>query len=213
METSPEFARAAASSFAHKIIRERANIDRISVIAANELRSASVAKGNEAGVDVQAVSETDVQSISEDWLNVFENEAAQMGSEQMQHLFGKILAGEIRQPASYSIKTVKILAQLDNSAATLFRVLCSLATSVPEGNAYRRYDVHVACASGGLAELEAFGLTYGALLLLHEHGLIIADFYNTYVNYSPAVVDRGRTRSPLFTKEQSVYLFQVSTNE
>jgi hypothetical protein len=53
-----------------------------------------------------------------------------MTSEQMKRLFGKILAGEIRHPQSYSIKTVRLVAQLDNRAAELFRVICSLSVSL-----------------------------------------------------------------------------------
>ena len=38
-----------------------------------------------------------IPDITDDWLNAFEQEAVNMSSEHMQKLFGKILAGEIRQ--------------------------------------------------------------------------------------------------------------------
>jgi hypothetical protein len=39
MKTNPEYARAAATKFAHKIIREQVNVDQIAGIAAAELKS------------------------------------------------------------------------------------------------------------------------------------------------------------------------------
>src|SRR6266404_4841979 len=128
MRTDPEYARAAANKFAHKIIRERVNVDQISAIAAANLKSEPLAIAHK--------KEPEAPPISEDWLNAFESEAAQMSSEQMQRLFGEILAGEIRRPASYSIKTIKLMAQLDNRAAALFSLLCSLSISsrVPDSS-------------------------------------------------------------------------------
>jgi hypothetical protein len=127
MQTNPEYARAAATKFAHKIVREQVRVDQVSQIAAAELQSESLPMADE---------EQEARPISEDWLNAFESEAAKMSSGQMQRLFGKILAGEIRRPTSYSIKAVKIMAQLDNSAAALFKQLCSLSISqrVPNSN-------------------------------------------------------------------------------
>jgi hypothetical protein len=122
MKTNPEYARAAATKFAHKIIRERVNVDQIAGIAAAELKSEQSAIAND--------KEPEAPPISEDWLNAFESEAAQISSEQMKNLFAKVLAGEIRRPTSYSIKTIKLMAQLDNRAATLFRLLCSLSISL-----------------------------------------------------------------------------------
>ena len=121
MQTNAEYARAAVAKFGQKILRERVNIDEIVQIAAEELKSVPV--GNEP-------KQPEGPSISDDWLNVFENEAAPMTSEQMKGLLGKILAGEIRRPQSYSIKTVRLVGQLDNRAAELFRVLCSLSVSL-----------------------------------------------------------------------------------
>src|SRR5258705_13301622 len=91
-------------------------------MAADELKSETK--------DAASPNEPEPPPISEDWLNAFESEAAQLSSEQMQRLFGKILAGEIRRPTSYSIKTLKLMAQLDNQAATLFKRFCSLSISL-----------------------------------------------------------------------------------
>lgn len=156
MKVSPDYVFAANAKFSQKIIRERVNVDRISEIAIAELKSESLTTAND--------KEPEAPPISEDWLNVFESEAAQMSSEQMQRLFGKILAGEIRKPMSYSIKTLKLMAQLDNEAATLFRLLCSLSMSTRLPNSNLIFDARVASmGDAGSNSLRAYGLGFTAL--------------------------------------------------
>lgn len=180
MRTDPEFARAAATKFAQKIVRERVNIDQVSLIAAADLKSEPHTHANE--------STPEVPSISDDWLNVFETEAAQMSSEKMQRLFGKILAGEIRRPSSYSIKTVKLMAQLDNCAAELFALACSLSISMRDPKSNAIIDARVVSMGNAASNsLRAFGLGFAELNILHEYGLVISD-YNSYMDYQFAVV-------------------------
>ncbi|MGA7749906.1 MAG: DUF2806 domain-containing protein, partial [Gallionella sp.] len=190
MKINPEYARAAATKYAHKIIRERVNIDQISEIAATDLKSKPfVNKDNK---------DAEVPPICEDWLNAFESEAAQMSSEQMQLLFGKILAGEIRRPMSFSIKTIKLMAQLDNRAAKLFRLLCSLSISLRITNSKIILDARVVSLGGnaGSNSLQAYGLSLDGLNTLQEYGLIISD-YNSYMDYQIAVVHKDRITVPI----------------
>ena len=183
MQTNPEYARAAVAKFGQKILRERANIDQIVQIAAEELKSEPLSNEPE---------QPEASSISDDWLNVFETEAAPMTSEQMKKLFGKILSGEIRRPQSYSIKTIRLVAQVDNRVAALFRLLCSLSVSIRIHNLPNNLnpilDAHVVLmGNAGDNSLRPYGLGFDALNILHEYGLIIAD-YNSYVDYRTAVV-------------------------
>jgi hypothetical protein len=202
MQTNPEYARAAAHKFAHKIIRERVNVDQVSEMAAAELKSKPLAIEND--------KEPEAPTISEDWLNAFEIEAAQMSSEQMQLLFGKILAGEIRKPASYSIKTIKLVAQLDNRAAVLFSLLCSLSISLQIPNLNVIVDARVvSMGNAGLNSLEAYGLNFDQLNILQEYGLIIADC-NSAMDYQSAVAREGRVGLPMiYQKTQWAFLPKV----
>jgi Protein of unknown function (DUF2806) len=189
MRTNPEYARAAATKFAQRIVRERVNIDQVAEVAANDLKSETLGIEND--------KQQEAAPISEDWLNAFESEAAQMSSEQMQRLFGKILAGEIRRPTSYSIKTIKLMSQLDNRAAALFSLLCSISISsrVPNSNAIIDARV-VSMGNAGSNSLQAYGLGFDALNVLQEYGLIISDF-NSYMDYRTAVVHENRIMLPL----------------
>jgi len=196
MRTDPKYARAAVTKFGHKILRERLNVDRISQAAAEELRSEPPSIGSD--------QDSEVSPISEDWLNAFEDDAAKMSSQQMQRLFGKILAGEIRKPTSYSIKTVKLMAQLDNRAAALFSLLCSLSISAsgpgPHSNTIIDARV-VSMGNAGSNSLQAYGLSFDALNILQEYGLIISD-YNSYMDYRMSVVQNGTIMLPMIYQKK-----------
>ena len=86
----------------------------------------------------------------------------------MKSLFGKVLAGEIRRPTSYSIKTIKLMAQLDNRAAVLFRLLCSLSISLRFSNS-NILDARVVSMGNASADsLQAYGLPFDELNILQE---------------------------------------------
>lgn len=202
MQTDPAYARAAATKFAQKIVRERVNVDQVADIAATDLRSDQASTSND--------SKSEAAPISEDWLNAFESEAAQMSSEHMQRLFGRILAGEIRKPTSYSIKTIKLMAQLDNRAASLFSLLCSLSISSRVPGADMIIDARVvSMGNAGSNSLQAYGLGFDALNVLHEYGLIISD-YNSHMDYRTAVVHQRRAMLPM-TYQNSQWLLVPKT--
>lgn len=186
MQTNPEYARAAASKYAQKIIRERVNLDQIAEMAADELKDPA-APGISSFPTPDSTQET---TISDDWLNVFESEACNMSSDEMQRLFAKILAGEIQKPASYSIRTLKLVAQLDDHVAKLFRRLCSLSVSFRDPSDVREvFDARVVFPSD-TDSIEKYGLSFDALMTLQEYGLLISEF-QTFAEYG-AAVDRGQ---------------------
>ena len=171
MRVDPEYARIAAKKFGERVIREQVNLDMISEVAAKELK-----KSNDIGN--QPSSE---ESINDDWMNTFETEARLKSTDDMQQYFGRVLAGEIRSPNSFSVKTVKILSNLDQEAAKIFRRLCSLSMIFQD-------DVRVASLGGRAGDncLSKYGLDYGQLNVLNEHGLIISE-YNSWKDYQACI--------------------------
>lgn len=104
----------------------------------------------------------------------------------MQILFGKILAGEIKQPDSFSIRTVRIMGQLDSKTASLFRLLCSLCVTL--GHQDIIFDSRVPSLGKDAAQnpLQHYGLSFANLNVLEEYGLIISDF-NSYMDYRATI--------------------------
>lgn len=171
MQTDPEYARVAAEKFASKIIREQGNLDKVSLRAANEILETSNLTDHSGQEDSE-------NTITDDWLNIFEIEARPKSSEEMQAYFGRVLAGEIMKPGSFSIRTVRILASLDQETATHFARLCSLSSSFDSG------DIRVPSLVGdaNTNALQDYGLTFATLNLLNEHGLIISE-YNSVLEF------------------------------
>lgn len=57
--------------------------------------------------------------IDEDWFNTFEHHAEDASSEQLQQLFGRILADEIKWRGSYSRRCLNFVGSLDKDTAEL----------------------------------------------------------------------------------------------
>jgi hypothetical protein len=194
MKMDPEYAKVAVKKYGQKIIREQINLDIISENAKQELL--------QLNADANDSSDTNSnEEISEDWLNIFEKEAANKSSDEMRMLFGKILAGEISKPKSYSIKTIKIISQLDNRAATLFQTFCSLAVSLQEGNHITNGRVVSINGNAASNSLQKYGLSFANLNILQEYGLIISD-YNSYMDYSMCVAKNMKVPFPFMHQEK-----------
>ena len=57
------------------------------------------------------------KSIDDDWLNMFSRLAEDKSSEELQSLFGKILAGEIREPGAINLRTLTVVSTLTSNEA------------------------------------------------------------------------------------------------
>jgi len=184
MDVDPEYARVAVKKYGQKIVREQVNLDKVSEIAAHQIYQDAIHSKSKPN------GSTEIPLINEDWLNSFEKEASQKSTEEMQLLFGRILAGEIQRPSSFSIKTVKLLGDLDSDAATLFRHLCSLCVSLELGSTV--FDARVPSLGGSASSnaLQSYGLHFGQLNVLHEYGLIISD-YNSYMDYRGCIANKN----------------------
>lgn len=202
IEVPKEYISKASSKFASKVIKEQLNLDKITLNAANEL-----ANNKQIGSDEEVA-----EDISEDWLNEFENLAKLKSSEDMKLVFGKILSGEIIKPGSFSIKTIKLISQLDNEAAKLFQLFCNQAVSLrANGNIY---DARVVSFNGSPASnsLKQFGLSFGALNVLQEYGLIITD-YNSFMHYSSCIANEKKEVVATLQFQNKNYGFVPSDKE
>jgi hypothetical protein len=176
VEVDRSLAAIATATHARKILRQQVNAAKVLQQAAEEIQK------------LPAPAEQEIEEISDDWLNAFEREAVDMSSEHMQKLFGKILAGEICRPESYSIRTVKLMAQLDHRPAVLFQKLCSLTSTIQIGPSIIDSRVISVAGPANSNGLQKFGLGFADLNILFEYGLIISD-YNSNINYTGITLD------------------------
>ncbi|AYD47395.1 DUF2806 domain-containing protein [Arachidicoccus soli] len=191
----------ASEKYASKIIKEQINLDDISQKASKELASDDYSK-----------QENSEKEISDDWLNEFENNARQMSSEEMRFIFSKILANEVKNPGNFSIRTIRLISQLDNIAAIHFQKLCSCAISMEVNNDI--IDTRVVSLAGNAASnsLTKYGLSFDNLNVLQEYGLIISEF-NSYMDYTPSVVTEQNTVALAFKFSNEHFAFLPTDRE
>jgi hypothetical protein len=99
--------------------KKQINIENVTAFAAEELK-------NEAPV-------TD-EPLDEDWTTRFFRIAEDISSEEMQTLWGKILAGEIKQPKSYSLRTLELIRNLSKNEADIFMKVANFAIKIENAN-------------------------------------------------------------------------------
>ena len=121
IKTDPEFTQRASNTYAMRILREQSNLEKVFQSAMDFLKKKRYDNSENQEADAEAG-----QTISEDWFNIFEKEASQKSTEDMQRRFAQVLAGEIEKPGSHSIKAVKALGDMDQTIADLFQRLCSV---------------------------------------------------------------------------------------
>ena len=68
------------------------------------------------GPEGNSAPEPDAADVDPDWLNYFSGYAEKADSENVQDLWARVLAGEIRRPVSFSLTTLRLLAEEENKA-------------------------------------------------------------------------------------------------
>ena len=182
--------------------KRQTNIESVVRQAANQLGDKNVAD-----------SEPD-----HDWTARFFNDVQDVSSEEMQFLWAKVLAGEVEQPESTSIRTLGILKNLDQATAHLFRTFCSACiflgpTCIPwDSEEVVLEDARVPSLGGNAAQnsLMTYGLNFKALNRLNENGLIISD-YNSWFDLR-VIFDNSARLMRIPFRFQNRYWILVSTN-
>ena len=179
LEVDPTFPQRAVDLFGNRILREQFNLEKVLDFTKDILKSKEYNNSEHQQVDSQTA-----ETISPDWFNIFEKEASQKSTEDMQRRFAQVLAGEIEKPGSHSIKAVKALGDMDQTTADLFQKLCSVCVVL--GFPFEKHiiDIRVPAIGGnpGQNSLSKYGLSFDNLNILNEYGLIISD-YNSYRDY------------------------------
>ncbi len=135
------------------------------------------------------LGETDVADSEpdHDWTARFFNEVQDISSEEMQSLWARVLAGEVKRAGSISVRTLGILKNLDQATARLFRTFCSACIFLTtDGKHILDARVSSLGSHAALNSLREYGLNFSALNCLNEHGLIIPD-YNSWKDYQSSI--------------------------
>ncbi|MFC2950628.1 DUF2806 domain-containing protein [Marinicaulis aureus] len=141
----------AASYQAQRTLRQQLNREKICKAAAEEIGENPPTKDA-------------ADSIDDDWLEQFSRHAEKVSSEQMQRLWSKILAGEIKTPGRFNFRTMDFISKLSRQEATLISSVFPFATSggeimLPEELCKEKFTEFLTLEELGLisGSLSAFG--------------------------------------------------------
>jgi len=133
----------------HREFVKQNNIDTISEIAAEQLTKE------------QSVSE---EKVDKDWTTRFFNIAEDVSDEEMQQLWGRVLAGEVKEPSSFSVRTLELLKNLNRKEAETFVKLANFVIySYGSPFVFRGEENEV---------LDKYGISFNDRLTLIEAGLL-----------------------------------------
>lgn len=170
-----------------------------------------------AANELSGVDEVPDQEPDHDWTARFFDDVQDVSSEDMQTLWAKVLAGEVERPGSTSIRTLSVLRNLDQSIARLFQDLCSISISVadPTGGKINEARAPFVAGYNDGNGLEKFGVGYNDLMVLNEHGLVIAEpnSWREYVLWLPLHVRHNVPQQAYipFRYQQRFWILQPST--
>ena len=105
------------------------------------------------------------EPVDQGWLLRFMDSVEDISDSDLQRLWAKILSGEIKQPKSYSLRTLETLRNISNDEAKLFEQLCDYIIVSGDKCFLPRYE----------ALQNTYNISYGNLLRLSECGLINTD--------------------------------------
>ena len=103
-------------------------------------------KQNRQHKNIQAITQkamaalpdtVDDKTVDEDWIAHFFEDCKNVSNEQMQILWGRLLAGEITKPGSFSIRTLDFIKSMSTEEAELFTSFCRFVLRSPEKIPFR----------------------------------------------------------------------------
>ncbi len=109
-----EIAKRASSRLAYQEITKQRNIEAVADNAYEELEKTTTVSS---------------EPVSPDWMFRFFNSVENISNEEMQKIWGHILAGEIKSPNTYSYRTLEKLKNMTQQEAEHFQLVSSLALS------------------------------------------------------------------------------------
>ncbi|MBQ8174518.1 MAG: DUF2806 domain-containing protein [Clostridia bacterium] len=155
-----EFAKRTKHRLAYQELRKQANIEAVVDNAYDEL---------------EQEREVSTDPVDTDWTLRFFNCVEDISNEKMQLLWGKLLAGETKQPGRFSLRTLETLKSLSQKEAQIFRVIC--AYTIIHENAFN-LPTH--------GELFAdTPIDYADIMTLGEAGLLNFQDVNYHFRISP----------------------------
>jgi len=123
------------------------------------------------------------EPVDKDWILRFFNSVGDISNQEMQKIWGKILAGEIKKPNTFSLRTLEILKNLTQKEAELFTKISEFVMQIGE-----KYFI-----PEDLDLLLKYDVKFKHILILEECGLIKSNLIEMTTNVLKNAYDCIRT--------------------
>ncbi len=112
------------------------------------------------------------EPVDDDWIVRFFNCVEDISNEEMRNIWASVLAGEIKKPRSFSLRTLETLKNISQKEAVLFSKISTYSIGLKE----RRFLIR------NMDVLSNYQVKYDDLRLLDECGLVVCDFNTSVEN-------------------------------
>ena len=199
---------------AERLIDEQHRLDQVVFAGLRHVVDSEETPTTEGGTD----------ELDDDWIEGFRREAVQRSQSEMREAFARILAGELRQPGTFSIQTLRTVSGMSQSTAALFQRAASLRVEIEamvtdaSGEQHLMVlDARVPALDGqlGANSLQKEGLGYEQLTKLTENGLLHPD-YGSWYGYELATPHEkmgGQVPIPLIHQNRKWALIPLRTGK
>lgn len=165
MRTLEAFAYRAEQRLLNDAVREQENLEKIFDVAAD---------------DIKQITDGSDKTVDDDWLVRFKNISKDISSEEMQYIWGKILANEVEKPGSFSMRTLETIRNLSKTEAAVFQKIIPFVIQLNK-------DYFVSSDS---EIVKKYGIKYGDIMVLDECDLVELN----EVSYNP-MMKKGSQRN------------------
>jgi len=109
---------------------------------------------------IQGENSSDIPDgkVNDDWIYRWRDYAGDVNSDEMQRLWGSVLAGEVKKPGTYSLRCLEFLRNLEQSEAKLIEIACERAV---DGIVLLEPSLDGHLSFSQLLELDALGVISG----------------------------------------------------
>lgn len=142
-----EFVKRTQSRLAFQELQKQQNIESVTDMAYDLL---------------ETETECSSEPVSPDWMTRFFNSVEDVSDEDMQKIWSKVLAGEIKQPRTYSFRTMETLKNLSKYEAEMFQKIAPYVINM-DGKLFITAKTDI---------LQKYGVFYSEIMRLDECGLI-----------------------------------------
>jgi hypothetical protein len=103
------------------------------------------------------------EEIDEDWLYKWKNYASEVSKEELQQIWGKLLAGELKSPGKYSLRTIDFLKNISQNDALLIEKVAqfNISECISKDENEKNIMIQNGVSFKNLLYLQELGLLYG----------------------------------------------------